>query len=476
MSPALLPFGDLIGAEEFARFVTSSPGKRRRIYPPDVTLRAFLSQVVGRAGSCQEAVTEVCLANALNSKRSPSLNTASYSRARGRLNVAAIKDLAREVHLETNKAADERWCWKGRKVTIIDGSTIAMADTPDNVAVYPKRSNHNEYLGYPLARVMMACSLETGSVADFSISPWRGKSTGEIPLGAKLLDTFERGNIVLADAMFVSYSFIGLCQRRGLDFVGHKKANRKFTILAEQRIGDGDRLIKIKKPRIPHTGWIQEDVYSDLPDTITLRETKINIEKIGFRTRSVTVLSTLTDVEKYSKSDLAQLLIARWNIELDLRIVKTELGLKFLRAKTPDMVIKEIWVNLLAFNLIRRLINAVASVENIEPRRISFKKTLDYYLTSYRLIRFNVHRLAKIAVATISRFFLRKQDGRFEPRARKTTQGRNDYNTLTLPRHQWKLLQILPHLEDKMKFSQPLKEALDAMRQRITNKDGRPMY
>ncbi|MBM4253182.1 MAG: hypothetical protein FJ146_14530 [Deltaproteobacteria bacterium] len=98
MSPALLPFGYLIGAEEFARFVTSSPGKRRRIYPPDVTLRAFLSQVVGRAGSCQEAVTEVCLANTLNSKRSPSLNTASYSRARGRLNVAAIKDLA--PHLE----------------------------------------------------------------------------------------------------------------------------------------------------------------------------------------------------------------------------------------------------------------------------------------------------------------------------------------------------------------------------------------
>jgi hypothetical protein len=446
------------------------------VYPPDVTLRAFLSQAVGRAGSCQEAVTGVCLANAIKTKRSPSLNTASYSRARGRLKMDAIRDMARDAHLEMDKAADERWLWKNRRVTIIDGSTVAMSDTPDNVAVYPKRSNHHEYNGYPIARVMLASSLETGSVVDFGIAAWRGKSTGEIPIAARLIDSIERGNILLADAMFVSYSFIGLCQRGGLDFVGHKKSNRKFTIIAEQKIGDGDRLIQIKKPAIPHTGWIAADLYAELPEAMTLRETQITIEKIGFRARSITVLSTLTDAAKYSKSDLADLLLARWNIELDLRIIKRELGLNFLRGKTPDMVIKEIWINLLAFNLIRRLINVIARTDNVAPRRISFKKTLDYYLTSHRLLSFDIHRLAKIVVMTISKFVIRKQEGRFEPRARKTSQGHNDYPTLTLPRRQWKLIQIMPHIEECFDFSQLFQDAFKELKQRVPQVKGKSTY
>jgi hypothetical protein len=86
-----------------------------------------------------------------------------------------------------------------------------------------------------------------------------------------------------------------------------------------------------------------------------LRQTQITIKRNGFRTKTITILSTFVDEAKFSVDDLAKLFLSRWNIELDLRIIKRDLSMNFLSCKTPAMVEKEIWVNLLAFNLLRRL-------------------------------------------------------------------------------------------------------------------------
>ncbi len=145
---------------------------------PDVTLKAFLAQVVGRAESCQEAVNGVHLESKYASRDSCSLNTSSYSRARQRMNNDAVQSMTRQVDRKLSKSAEERWLWKNRRVKILDGSTIGMADTPENAAVHPKRSSLKEYKGYPIAPVMLASSLETGSVVDFNIAAWRGKGTG----------------------------------------------------------------------------------------------------------------------------------------------------------------------------------------------------------------------------------------------------------------------------------------------------------
>jgi len=344
MPSAALPFGDLIKNEELSGFTAGSPVSRKRIYTPDVTLKAFLAQVTGRAGSCQEAVNSVHLETADSPGDSCSLNTSSYSRARMKMNTNAVIELTKEVHQDVSENADQSWLWKKRKVCILDGSTVVIADTPENVAAFPKRSNHKEYSGYPLARVMLASSLETGSVIDFNMAPFKGKGTGEIPLGAQLLDSIDPGCVLVADAMFVSYSFIGLCIKNRLDFMAPRKSNRKLTVIAEKKIGDGDRIITVLKPRIPHTGWIEQSEYDELPDIITLRETDVTITRNGFRTRKVKLLSTLLDPKLYAKSDLCELLLSRWNIELDLRIIKRELGMNFLSCKTPKMVLKEIWV------------------------------------------------------------------------------------------------------------------------------------
>jgi hypothetical protein len=477
--PFALPFGDLLDEHEIARFEVRSPNVRKRIYTSFVTLKAFLSQVVGRAGSCQEAVNGVHLEsiNALN--ESCSLNTSSYSRARNRLNLNAVRELTKEIHQGLSENVDESWLWKKKKVGILDGSTVAMADTAENVAAFPKRRNLKPHAGYPIARVMLASSLETGSVIDFDMAPYKGKCTGEIPLGAGLLKSFEPGSVLLADAMFVSYSFIGLCKLQQLDFLAPKKSNRKFTVVDEKKIGVGDRLICVRKPCLPHTGWISQEKYDTIDNTIWLRETEIRFRRNGFRTKKFKILSTFLDAEKYSTSDLTELSLNRWNIELDLRIIKRELGVNFLACKTPEMVKKEIWVNLLAFNLIRKLINKVSKKGGVLPRQISFKNTLDYYLKSYQNQCFKLVKMPSHIANSILKFRLRKQIDRFEPRARKSQKGSNDFPTLSIPRSRWKLLQLMPDLNDllvDLEFSSDFIDGLEKVKKQIPIANGKARF
>ena len=170
MAYVALPFGDLIETDELTRFEANSPCARKRIYTPKVTLKGFLSQVVGRAGSCQEAVNVIHLESTNALDESCSLNTSSYTRARMRLSLAAVKNLAKEVHQSISENIDESCLWKNRRVSILDGSSLTMADTPENIAAFPKRSSHKEYSGYPLARFTLVGSLETGAIIDFKMA------------------------------------------------------------------------------------------------------------------------------------------------------------------------------------------------------------------------------------------------------------------------------------------------------------------
>ena len=85
------------------------------------------------------------------------------------------------------------------------------------------------------------------------------------------------------------------------------------------------------------------------------------------------MVTTLLDPEEFAKSDLAQIYRARWNNELDLRSIKTTMQMDILRCKTPELVRKEVWTHILAYNLIRTMMAQAATKHNIEPRSISFK-------------------------------------------------------------------------------------------------------
>ena len=136
-------------------------------------------------------------------------------------------------------------------------------------------------------------------------------------------------------------------------------------------LGKGDHIVEWRRPgRIRSIDW---QTLKLLPERLTIRETRVRIQQPGFRCRSMIVVSTLLDAEEVTASDLAELYRARWNAELDLRSLKQTMQMDILRCKTPELVRKEIWTHILAYNLIRTIIAQAANKHSVEPRTISFK-------------------------------------------------------------------------------------------------------
>ena len=116
--------------------------------------------------------------------------------------------------------------------------------------------------------------------------------------------------------------------------------------------------------------------YAALPDELTVREVRVRVSRRGFRTRVFVVVTTLLDAVFYSAQDLADLYRERWHGELDLRSIKVALGMDVLRCKTPEMVRKELWMYMLAYNLIRAVMVRAALSAGLCPRQLSFTGAL----------------------------------------------------------------------------------------------------
>ena len=268
--------------------------------------------------------------------------------------------------------ADSRWLWNGRRVYLFDGTTVTMPDTPENQAAYPQVYNQQPGVGFPIARVGAIISLSCGVIVNLGVCRYAGKAQGEVSLLRRLWDVLRPGDILLTDCLLANWTNILLLQKRGLDFVGRlNKANRKADFRRGQRLGPEDHIVRWRKPSsIRSLDW---PTYKALPEYILVREAKIRITQPGFRTRVLVVVTTLLDPQQTSTDDLAALYRARWNNELDLRSLKSTLQMHELRCKTPELVRREIWTHVLAYNLIRTIIAQAAATHDLLPRTISFK-------------------------------------------------------------------------------------------------------
>jgi hypothetical protein len=201
-----LPFTDVLSAKEIEKhFETIS--YRDRIFPPDVTVFGFLSQVMSEDQSCQGAVAQVIAQLASQGKETPSANTAAYSKARSRLPEEVLSGLTKESAEQLELQAKLEWLWRNRHVKLIDGSTVTMPDTKENQASYPQPDSQKEGAGFPIARIVAVISLAAGVVMDLAIGPYAGKRTGEHALLRQLMHNFNPGDIVLGDCYYASFFF-----------------------------------------------------------------------------------------------------------------------------------------------------------------------------------------------------------------------------------------------------------------------------
>jgi len=217
-------------------------------------------------------------------------------------------------------------------------------------------------------------SLSTGALLDLAMAPWSGKGTGEHTLLRQLMHVFKKDDIVIADAYYASFFLIARLIKMGVDVVFPQHASRDNDFRAGKRLGKGDHLVEWKKPARPK--WMSKEEYADFPKTIAIRETKIISTRAGFRSKSRVIVTTFIDKKNVTPYDLGELYSYRWFVELNLRSVKETMRMDILRCKTPEMVRKEIWAHILAYNLVRKVMLQSAIIHKLNPREMSFKLAL----------------------------------------------------------------------------------------------------
>jgi len=264
-------------------------------------------------------------------------------------------------------------------------------------------------------------SLATGVVRDLALGPYKGKETGETALFRTLLDGLEAGEIVLGDRCFASFFMLAELMRREVDGLFRMHQRRTFDFRRGRRLGSEDHVVIWTKPARPE--WMSEDNYAQIPNELKVRELRFKVQQPGFRVNELVLVTTMLDADEYTKEELADLFLQRWNIELDLRSIKDVMQMDVLRCMSPEMVEKEIWIHLLAYNLIRGMMVKAAKVHDKQPRLLSFKGTLQTMTAFQNALRWAWpgvrEHLVEVMLKAIAHHDVGDRPGRVEPRANK---------------------------------------------------------
>ena len=336
---------------------------RSRIFEPWLVFKMLIMQRLDPDHSCLNAVKKYIFEDDSNSNISE--NTASYCTARKNLPELTLKECMQISGEDLHNNANDSWKFRGRALKIIDGSTLSMPDTKENQESYPQPASQKNGIGFPLARVVGVLCMSTGGVLDFAIGPQKGKKTGEHALLRQMLNVFKPSDIVLGDRYYDSYWLIAEFIKRQADVLFESSASRKSDFKSGIQLGKNDHVATWIKPAKP--SWMDDSEYASFPDSIEVREFKVNTK---------IMVTTLLNSKKFHKKELNKLYYSRWNIEVDLRSIKSTLDMDILSCKTPEMVRKEIWAGLFGYNIIRSMISESAKVYKIKPRNISFKSCL----------------------------------------------------------------------------------------------------
>ena len=304
------------------------PDHRERLYPPTETLSMFLAQALNEDRSCQKAVNDAAIQRIVGdlptvSTATVSTATGGYCRARQRLPLTMVSGLVCQTGKLINSQVPEQWSWQGRRVHLIDGTTVTMPDTEENQAVYPQQSSQKSGLGFPICRLVGVICLSSGAVLNASIGQFKGKGAGEQSLLRNIIDTFKSGDLVLGDAFYGTYFLLASLRERGVDAVFEQLGARKRVtdFRKGNRLGSKDHLIELTKPK-KKPEWMSKEQFDNAPGTLTIRELCI---------KGKVLITTLLSPKEASKVELKSLYKKRWHIEVDFRNIKTTMGMETLR-------------------------------------------------------------------------------------------------------------------------------------------------
>lgn len=428
---------------------------RHRLYFPKLTFLSFLDQILNPDCSCRQAVRQIMAyyQKQPDPKRLDK-DTSAYCQARARWSLDELVDIRRHLSARTHRPglALPLPPMAGA-LKVVDGSCLNLPDTPLNRQAYPQSQDQQPDCGLPLLRLVGVFCLQTGALLERSYGPY---STSENALYQQLWPSFEKGDLIVGDRNFGSWAALATFKSRQVEGLFRLHASRNKDFRQGCYLGPNQRLVTWAKPKNqPANMSLQQ--WQALPETLSLRLVRFRVPTRNGRSKKVVLVTTLTELQLWPLSLLAALYGRRWQVELFLDDIKTTLHMDLLSCLSPLMVHKELEMHLIAYNLVRSIMNEAACVGQVPLERLSFKGTLDT-ARQYSLVMAQVpasHRKKRQAIyadmlTVIALDQVPQRPDRFEPRCLKRRPKRFPF--MKRPRHELRAAR-LDHLPARIKPS-----------------------
>lgn len=413
----------------------AGPHSRERVYSLPRTFWGWLWQMLNHNAPCREVVRQVQALSALQGGPAVDEDTGGYCQARARLPQPVLEKALAASAATAAQRAPALSLLQGRVLKVVDGSSLRLADTPAHQKRFPQPSSQKPGCGFPVLKLVVLFCLTSGALLARATGTLR---ESEARLLHRLLATLQRGDIVLGDRGFGNFVILALLGGVGADLLARVPTNsRRVDFRRGRRLGRGDRVVRWRKGE--HlVDWLNAADWAALPEEMEVRLVRAPVRQRGFRTRQLTLVTTLLDPQLYPAAELLAAYARRWRLELCFDDLKTTLGLESLKCLSPELAEKELLAGLIAHNLLRCVMAAAAQEHAAPLARISFKGALDalrqfnHALCQTRCARRKKDLWAALLLS-LARDLVPERPGRREPRALKR---RPKYPFLTRPRHQ----------------------------------------
>jgi hypothetical protein len=396
---------------------------RNRCFPLPVIFWAFLAQVLTRNASCRDALAGVQALRVAQGKSRPANDTGGICKARKRLPLALLRDIFNAVGAWIDQRCEGQLpLLNNRVVRVIDGTGASMPDSDANRKKWPYAGNQKKGCGFPVIKIVGLFCLKSGRLIKHTFASWKHS---EHTLARQLVGWVKKGEVLLGDCGFCGWGLIALFHRKGVDVVMRMHPRRK----------SGAGIHTWEKPQRPDT-W-GKTLWRELPGHLRMRVITFKVNIKGWRTKRVSLCTTLLDTKLYPDEAIMELYLRRWRIELFYRDIKVTLGLDVVRCKTPAMVEKEIMMQAIAYNLVRALMLEAAMTHGVSLERLSFKGTVSRMREWAGCMNQSAERTTRRMLGELLLAIAGDQvplrPWRSEPRAVKRRP--KSYQLLTKPRH-----------------------------------------
>jgi hypothetical protein len=353
---------------------------RERLLDPVTTIHLFVLQILHGNTACTHVPR---LANL-------KCTGEAYGQARSRLPLAVLRGLLTLITDRLPISTSDQGRWHGHRTFLLDGSTASMPDTPALQKKYGQPGAQAPGCGFPVMHLMAVFQATTGFLIKIASAPWRTHDMSQVE---RMHPDLQAGDVLVGDRGLCSFVHLVLLSVRSVFGVfrthqqqivnfrpGRRSASRKTRKRGEKklptskwlkRLGRKDQLVEYVKPKT-RPKWMSAEDYAKIAERLVVRELRYAIAIPGYRTKQITLTTTLLDPEQYPAADLAELYGQRWQVETNFKHVKTTLKMDVLHCKTVEGVEKELTMYALVYNLIRLVMLEASRRQSVTVQRISF--------------------------------------------------------------------------------------------------------